>query len=111
MTTTVQKQVLINARALIADPQHWARGVLAQTADGRPIAWYQSSADRWCAVGAINRAAYDLLGDLNKARRIGKEVASIVYPHRWFGWALPDINDAQGHTAVLALFDKALELA
>jgi len=60
MTVTVQKQVLITARALIADPEHWTRSV------------------QWCAMGAIYRAAYDLVGDANEATRIGKEVAQSV---------------------------------
>ena len=37
MTTTVQKQVLINARALIADPAQWTKCALARTADTTQI--------------------------------------------------------------------------
>jgi hypothetical protein len=62
MTTTVQKQVLINARALIADPAHWTRGALARSADDNYVDWYDRSATKWCAQGAIYRAAYDLVG-------------------------------------------------
>ena len=65
MTTTVQKQVLINARALIADPAHWTRGKIARTANGRKVEWHDQSATKWCAMGAMYRAAYDLVGEGN----------------------------------------------
>ena len=111
MTTTVQKQVLINARALIADPAHWTRCTLACTADGHHVDWYDHSATKWCAMGAIYRAAYDLIGDQKEATRIGDEAAKSIYRPRWFTVSLPKINDGQGHAAVLAAFDKALEAA
>ena len=109
MTTTVQKQVLINARALVADPAHWTRRTFARTADGHAIAWYDHSATKWCATGAIYRAAYDLVGDPNEAVRIGHLVVKSVSPGRWLPVA--SINDVLGHAAVLAAFDKALEAA
>ena len=59
MTATVQKQVLIKARALITDWAHWTSGMLACAANGRPVHWHDPSAHRWCAVGAIYRAAFD----------------------------------------------------
>ena len=110
MTTTVQKQVLINARALIADPARWTRGTLACTANGRRVDWHDQSATKWCALGAIYRAAYDLVGDPLQATRIGDKVAESVCRTRWFR-CLPVINDWRGHAAVLALFDKALQAA
>jgi hypothetical protein len=108
MTTTVQKQVLINARALIADPAHWTKGTLACAANGRRVAWHDQSATKWCALGAIYRAAYDLVGNSKEAARIGNEVAKSICRSRWFSGRLPIMNDTRGHTAVLAAFDKAL---
>ena len=40
MSTTVKKVVLVNAPALIADPNHWTRSFLACTEAGQPVAWY-----------------------------------------------------------------------
>ena len=112
MTTTVQQQVLINARALIADPSHWTVGTLATTARGHPVAWHAGTARKWCAQGAIYRAAYDLIGDQKKAMRIGNDVMKSICPTRWLsGAGLATINDSQGHAAVLAVFDKALQAA
>jgi hypothetical protein len=109
MTTTLQKQVLINARALIADPTHWTKSALARTADDYVVEFYDRSATKWCAQGAIYRAAYDLVGDQKEAKRNGGVVLKTVHSSRWY--SLPSLNDWRGHTAVLAVFDKALQAA
>src|SRR5215470_5324661 len=71
MTTTAHKRVLMNARALISSRAHWTRSKLACTADGRRVEPHDPSAAKWCAMGAILRAAHDLVGDGEEARRIG----------------------------------------
>jgi hypothetical protein len=111
MTTTVQKQVLNNARALIADPEHWTKGMLACTSDGQQVEWHNSSASKWCAAGAIYRAAYDLIGDEREAVLIGHNVAHNLGLHRWIAGSLPGLNDERGHAAALAVFDEALQAA
>jgi hypothetical protein len=111
MTTTVQKQVLINARALIADPTYWTRGKLACTPDGQQVDWHDSSASKWCAMGAIYRAAYDLTGNQTEAVRMGDKVARSLRPHRWLPVSVIRLNDVRGHSAVLAAFDKAVQAA
>jgi hypothetical protein len=109
MSTTVQKQVLINARALITDRAHWTTGMLACTSNGRLVEWHDRSAAKWCALGALYRAAYDLVADRNEAIRIGDQLAMSISPPRWLRGGLPAKNDGRdGHTAVLGLFDKAL---
>lgn len=111
MTTSVQRQVLINARALIVDPTHWTTGMLARTADGDPVDWHDHSAARWCAMGAIYRAAYDLIGDLKESIPVANEAAKRVCPARWFRGGLTAVNDTRGHAVVLTAFDKALRVA
>jgi hypothetical protein len=113
MTRTVQTQVLINARALIAEPAHWTRATLARTADDRRVGWDDPSASKWCALGAIYRAGHDLLGDVDEATRIGKEVAQSICPpgSSLLREDLATVNDRRGHAAVLGVFDKALEAA
>jgi hypothetical protein len=92
----------------MADPARWARGTLASAGNDHQVAWYDPSATKWCAMGAIYRAAYDLVGNRKEATRIGDEVAASVCPLRWLHPSLTAINDARGHAAVLAVFDKAL---
>ena len=112
MATTLHKQVLIHARALIGDPAHWTRGTLARDADERSVAWHDDLAIKWCAVGAIYRAAYQFTGSPELGEQIGNEVIKrLRRPRLLFaclGRGLPSINDIRGHRAVLAEFDKAL---
>jgi hypothetical protein len=102
MTLTLRQQVLRDARALIANQTHWTRGVLSRAASGRPVMWYDQEACRWCAVGALNRAAYDLVGDRERAAQIADEVLVACFPAN-----LTWINDTQGHAAVLELFNRS----
>jgi hypothetical protein len=110
MTTTVRKQVLMNARALIADPAHWTRSLLACNVAGDPVHWCDHSATRWCAMGAIYRGAYEIVGNRNEAARIGTKVAKSISP-LWLCQGLMIMNDARGHAAILARFDRALAAA
>ena len=110
MSTTIQKLVLINARTLIADPQRWTRGTLARSQEGQEVSWADRSAHRWCAMGAIYRAAYDLLGDANKAGNVGNDVVRSTIPpgvSQLRGY-LATLNDHKGHAAVIGAFDQAL---
>ena len=110
MSTTLQKQILIDARELIASPEHWTTGTLACRGDGEHVPWADRSASRWCAMGAIYRAAYDRLGDTHLAARIGNDVIKTITPpgESHLRGYLPTLNDQQGHAAVIAAFDRAL---
>jgi len=110
MTTTVQKQVLINARNLIADAAHWTRNFLACNAAGYSVHWCDASATKWCAMGAIYRGAYELVGDRDQATSIGTKVAKSI-SSLWLYQGLMIMNDTRGHAAILARFDKALAAA
>jgi hypothetical protein len=110
MSTTIEKQVLINARALIADPDHWTRSFLGCTEAGHPVAWYDPSAAKWCAVGAIYRGAYELVGDPDQATLIGAKVVKSISA-LWRCGGLMITNDVRGHAAILAKFDRALVAA
>jgi hypothetical protein len=112
MSTNIQKLVLIKARTLIEDPQHWTRGTLARSREGEDVSWADRSADRWCAMGAIYRAALDLLGDANKAAQVGNAVVRSIVPsaESQLRGYLATLNDHAGHAAVIGAFDRALSL-
>jgi hypothetical protein len=103
MTRILRHQVLRNARALIERPTDWTRGVHARAENGRPVMWHDRQACRWCALGAINRAVYDLIGHKEQAEGIADEIIADCFPCN-LSW----INDKDGHATVLQLFDKAL---
>jgi hypothetical protein len=108
VAATLQKRLLISARALIADRSFWTKGVFARTLQGHAIAWDDASARKWCAVGAIRRVALDLVHDRDHAERIADDVEKLVCHGRWFR-SLVVINDFSSHKRVLSLFDKAIE--
>ena len=101
--TPEERQIIATARSLIADPRCWTQDVYARDEDGNSVPANHDDACRWCGLGAIIKSASDLgapvgagAGATNVLSRIA--AASTVV----------NINDLQGHTAVLALFDKAL---
>ena len=107
MTRIVRDQALRRARALIAQQTGWTRGVLSRAVGGRPVMWHAEDACCWCAVGALHRAAYDLVGDFGGSFLVADEIVGGALAAS-FPPNLAWINDTRGHAAVLALFDCAL---
>lgn len=52
MTMTC-REVLVAARALIADPKHWAKHSFALNKRGKPVSATSHSATCFCALGAV----------------------------------------------------------
>jgi hypothetical protein len=50
-------QALIDARALLAEPEHWTQRSAARKANGSPTFGNDPEASCWCVVGAIERCA------------------------------------------------------
>ena len=106
MTATTRKMLLLAARDLIAQEGRWTKKLLACTETRRPVMWHDEEACRWCAVGAVRRAALDLVGEETRAQLLADEVLNACLPRN-----LSAINDQEGHAAVLAVFDWALATA
>jgi hypothetical protein len=84
-------------RALIADKAHWTTGTLALADDGNPCDPDGNDACAWCLLGAFIRVT-DL--DIMKAEQVLAKVLG----------CLPSVvNDREGHAAVLALLDRAIQ--
>lgn len=65
---------------------------------------------RFCAYGAILRAAYDVTGDFHQARRlVGQLEAKVTGGHvrARHRRRLCHVNDEQGYVAALRLLDDA----
>lgn len=90
--------VLIKARALIADPAKWGKGVRGTRAGNRPL-------DTCCAAEAIEDSGRSDAERRNAAR---KAFARIIGTDKIVVW-----NDAheRTHAEVLAAFDKAIASA
>jgi hypothetical protein len=97
-------QIVEQARALIADEQHWCRRHLAEDVNGASVSPTFAGAVKRCGLGAVITAAYQLTHDYDAAHQLGYEAlrprygaATVIY-----------VNDTIGHAAVLALFDEVI---
>ena len=101
------REILIAARAIITEPEHWTQGHSARTASGDPITIGDPIAYAFCASGAIWRSLdndvadsklHSAFGALNECLPAGFE--SVV-----------DYNDADAtrHADVIALFNRAID--
>jgi hypothetical protein len=100
----IRIQILERARSLIEDERHWCPGDLARNAMGFPVSPIDASAAQRCALGALVAAAHEFTGDPDLAHRLA---ATAMRPLLG-ATSLAHINDAEGHAAVLQLFDLAI---
>jgi hypothetical protein len=93
--------VLSRARELILEEGHWCRGMYARAWFFLPVRPEFKAARRYCALGAIMRAAHELHLPTGRASAALK---------RQTGSLIPNWNDSprRTHTEVLAAFDAAL---
>lgn len=114
------REVLIAARALIADPEHWTQSAYAIENTGSEVYPQESNAYAFCSVGALVRVSGAYLDD------DGRMHTNVVYDEchadlsrsaqSLFGNGnVVAINDgemsddpARAHKDVLAMFDKAI---
>jgi hypothetical protein len=97
-------QIIERGRALIADEEHWCRRHFAEDANGFPVSATSASAIKWCGLGAVIAAAYQLTHNTDAAYQVGYQ---ILRP-RYGSATLIHTNDERGHAAVLALFDEII---
>jgi hypothetical protein len=107
MAKPIQHQVIARALELIADEANWSQGAWARTVSGKPCPWVDQAAKSFCALGALNRAAFELVaeGGYELAISAARQVVSArggSHAH------LPEINDSEGHAVVIAMFRRAL---
>lgn len=92
------KEVLIAARAKIADPANWTQGTLARDVHGTPVGVLSKRASCWCSVGAVAECSTSV--DItNEAMFLLAKVCE--GPAEAF-------NDRRTHAEVLAKFDEAI---
>jgi hypothetical protein len=111
MSKPLYHQIVTRARQLISDPARWTQGELAKRKNGLPIEPSDPDAYRFCAVGALTRAASDLTGDFFAADALATEVhvALLSFAEIPAGQTLECINDfGEGHATILKIFDDYL---
>lgn len=109
MQLNTPQTVLINAKALIADPKNWTQGVFARNADGYSTGVHEEDATCFCTLGAIAVA-----GNNQKwAQKIAINTLSKIIDDIDGNAALSigGFNDTHTHEQVMELFDKAIKEA
>ena len=104
MARPLQIQVVERARSLIADAQRWCRGDLARDVNDEEVSPTAASAVKWCALGAVIAAAYELTHEIEAAHDLAFKALRPQYGTS----TLVRVNDMRGHAAVLALFDEVI---
>jgi len=114
MSKPLVQQIAERARGLVADPRKWTQYAIARTGNNRHCEPTDAKAVRFCAYGAILRAAYDIAGSDDQAQRLADQAAMFIMgrdsPYAAFE-ELIAVNDGQrsgARKSVLDLFDKAL---
>lgn len=107
MKTT--KELLIEARALIADPKHWTQGAYARDEQGRNVSEHSSRAVCYCSVGALlcavrTDACYGSGNNYVKARNYLNGAARALGSS-----GIMVLNDSSTHEVVLVAFDVAIK--
>ena len=116
-TAPTPRDLLVEARTLIARPETWTQGAGARDADGEPVGVEHEHAVSWCATGALNRAMYrhveypggpaaacsgpasapgTILTDTVRALTLGHYTEATTY------------NDATNHGCIVHAFDIAI---
>ena len=108
MSQPLERQIIENARALIAAPETWTQGEFARDKSGERVSWQSPQAVQFCVWGALNRAAYDITRDRRGAVTLADHAARTL---RQGVKSLSGTNDQGTHGDVLAVFDRYLEKA
>ena len=113
MSHTLHRHIVTRAREIIGDPERWTTRELATGAVGMRVEPTNPGAKRFCAVGALQRAAAELVGDTLDAQILAYEshIAVLAFTGMPEGQTtLEVINDQQGREAVLDLFGRYLTM-
>ena len=112
VSPNLQHQIVRKARDLLNDKRKWTRYGSARTGNGAICPPYATEAVKFCAYGALARAALELTGDRQQAQRLARSVETLLIgaaraPHPQK--RLSEVNDRKGYDAVISLFDAAVE--
>ncbi len=108
--------VLVAARAKIADPAHWTQGFWARTPNGvtcipsdpRAVCWCVGGAIEACLRGVGQTDGFDEL--MLKLEPIAAEILGLATTSRLDDSTrrVTRLNDTLGHAAALELLDRAI---
>lgn len=104
-----QFEILRKARELIADSTRWTKGAFARDEYGYPCSADDPYARVYCAIGAIEHFA---CAEVHTKDSMECWYAELTL-QEFVGdnQSVTEFNDSHTHAEVLAVFDRAIELA
>ena len=108
MAKTLQHQIIEGALDILSEERHWTRCSMARNSEGHPCSVWDPAAVRFCAVGALWRAAFELMDTLNSFELV-ETIAKRVVDINGRTDCLQMHNDLEGHAAIVRMLQVALE--
>ncbi len=110
------RDLLVDARTIIARPEAWTQGAAARDAEGEPVGVEHEDAVSWCATGALNCAMYrhvdslEIPPPLQRARdRAGTILTDTVRALTLGHYTeATTYNDQTNHGCIVHAFDIAI---
>jgi hypothetical protein len=107
-------EILINAKKLIEKKENWTTMYSARDMNGFSVSSRSASAHSFCSLGAIERVCDDFMyaGPQKKAASYLHKAEKRLFagPFMFIG-SVSCFNDNHTHAEVMAMWDKAIELA
>ncbi len=115
-TDPTPRDLLVEARTLIASPEAWTQGAGARDAQGEPVGVEHEDAASWCATGALNCAMYchvdslEVPPPLQRARERAGTILTDTVRALTLGHftEATTYNDATNHGCIVHAFDIAI---
>ena len=102
MSSNIETIVLHRAKILLECEEHWTLGAWARDENDSPCDPLSSCARRWCAWGALQKCAYDLIRNKQAARRIANTISESLVPA---AGGLPFVNERGGCALVQTVLE------
>jgi hypothetical protein len=107
------RSVLLAAYDLLSDPRKWTQGATAKDKLDRNVPPIASSAEKWCATGAIQRSSCLMVFAPSEAGRVQSLAIELMQRdlRRATGHeSIPAINDgSDGYQRIMAAFRRLLD--
>ena len=102
-------EVIADALEIMATPETWTRGTLARDAQGAPVSPFAPGAVRFCAIGALRNAAFQVMqGNASAGMQLAGAIEFEIFA---MGRSLECVNDGGGREAAVSLLRKELAVA
>ena len=103
------RRLLMDAKALIARPENWCKGVLARSVNNRHTDVFSQKAFRFCGMGAVWRAA----GSFESPSYAAEAIKCLADGFDQDRYVLGAFNDAPEttHRDIMRLFNRAIKRA